>query len=360
MRKVGEPLTIEEVALAHPGPDEVLIDVAAAGLCRSDLHYLEGSYLTELPTVLGHEAAGVVAAVGEDVTHVRPGDHVISSLSVFCGSCLYCLADDPHLCDGREKTKRPPGELPRLSAAGEPIHQFLNLSSFAPRMLVHENAVVRITDQMPLDRAALLGCGVATGLGAVLNTAAIRSGQTVAVIGCGGVGLSAVQGASIAGASQIVALDVKEDKLALAASFGATDTVDTSRLDGVEAVRDLTGGFGVDHAIEAMGSAATARAAFAMLRRGGMATVVGLIPAGSELCLPVDDLHWGKGIQGSVMGSNRFRTDTPRYVEMYLDGRLNLDDMVTDRLRLEEINDGFVAMKEGRGARSLVVFDIDL
>lgn len=357
LHRLGEPLSIEDVDLAEPAAGEVLIDVAAAGLCHSDLHYMEGTYSTELPAVLGHESAGVVAAVGRDVSEVAPGDHVITSLSVFCGSCPYCRADTPYLCARREATQRQPGQPARLSRDGQQLHQFLNLSSFAERMLVHENAVVKIDPAMPLDRAALLGCGVATGLGAVLNTAGVRPGQTVAVIGCGGVGLSAIQGARLAGASVIAAVDVVPAKLELAAKFGATHLVDSSNQDPTEAVQQLTDGLGVDHAIEAIGTLTTARAAFSMLKRGGTATIVGLVPAGLTLDVPVDDLLWGKGIQGSVMGSNRFKVDTPRYVEMYLDGRLDLDTLVTQRLALDQINQGFAAMRSGEGARSLVIFE---
>lgn len=356
LRSVGQPLTIEDVEIADPGPGEVLVNVAAAGLCHSDIHFMEGTYLTDLPAVLGHEAAGVVAAAGEGVTNVQPGDHVVASLSVFCGTCPYCQADTPYLCNRRETTQRPAGDPPRLSTAGEPLHQYLNLSAFAERMLVHENAVVAISPDMPLDRAALLGCGVATGLGAVLNTAGVRERQTVAVIGCGGVGLSAVQGARLAGASLVAAVDVVPAKLELASTLGATHLVDASQGDSVEQVLELTDGVGVDHAFEAIGSLVTARHALAMVKRGGQATIVGLLPAGLTLDLPVDDLMWGKAIQGSVMGSNRFRVDTPRYVGMYLDGRLDLDTLVTSRLRLDQINDGFAAMRRGEGARSLVVF----
>lgn len=357
MHAVGAPLTIEDVSVADPGPREVLIEVAGAGLCHSDLHFIDGSYPLDLPAILGHESAGMVVGVGDDVTQVAPGDHVITSLSVFCGGCHFCLSGRSHLCDWRQTTQRRADEQPRLTAGGEEVHQFLNLSSFAELMLVHENAVVRITEEMPLEVAALLGCGVATGLGAVFNTAGVRPGEVVAVIGCGGVGLSAVQGARIAGAGAVIAVDVVEEKLAMARSLGATHLVNPAAGDVVDGVIDLTGGLGVDHAIEAVGSASTVEAAFAMLRRGGTATVVGLIPPGNRISLPADGFYWEKKLQGSVMGSNRFRIDTPRYVGMYLDGRLNLDDMVTERLQLDRINEGFAAMRTGRVARSLIVFD---
>lgn len=356
MRAAGAPLAVEDVQIGDPGPFEVLIEVAAAGLCHSDLAFLDGAYPHATPAVLGHESAGVVEAVGESVTHVAPGDHVITSLSAFCGSCSYCNSDQPHLCDNHEATRRAKGEKPRLSRAGEVVHQFLNLSSFAEQMLVHENTVVKVGSKIPLHQAALLGCGVATGLGAVLNTARVRPGEAVAVIGCGGVGLSAVQGSRIAGAAPIIAVDMVSEKLALAKSLGATDVVNAADEDPVARVRDITEGLGAHHAIEAIGTTGTAEQAFAMIRRGGTATIIGLIP-GQNLTIPTDALFHERKIQGSVMGSNRFRVDTPRYVEMFLDGRLNLDDMVTRRLRLEEVNDGFADMRSARSVRSLIIFD---
>jgi S-(hydroxymethyl)glutathione dehydrogenase/alcohol dehydrogenase len=224
-------------------------------------------------------------------------------------------------------------------------------------MLVHENAVVKVTNEIPLDRAALLGCGVATGLGAVFNTAAVGPGETVAVIGCGGVGLSAVQGARIAGAGRIIAIDRIAEKLQLAAQMGATHVVDSSREDAVATVKELTDGLGVEKSFEAIGAKTTAEMAFAMLRPGGTATVIGLIPIGQTVEIPGVELLDEKRIQGSNMGSNRFRIDVPRYVQMYLDGKLNLDDMVTDRIALEEINEGFARMRTGRTARIVVDFD---
>ena len=225
MRAIGEPLRIEDIQVDAPGLREVLVRTAATGVCHSDLHVLEGSLPTALPTVLGHEPAGVVEAVGAEVRHVAPGDHVIGCLSAFCGACEYCLAGRPNLCEG-EATMRRAGEPPRLSKDGEPIVQFVHLSAFAERMLVHENALVRIRRDVPLDRAALIGCGVTTGLGAVFNTARLPAGRTAAIIGCGGIGLSVVQGCRIAGAARIVAVDTAAWKLDLAARLGATDVID--------------------------------------------------------------------------------------------------------------------------------------
>ncbi len=356
LHAVGKPLAIESIAVADPAPFEVRVRVAAAGLCHSDLRFMDGDYPPDVPAVFGHESAGVVDEVGSAVTHVVPGDHVITCLSVFCGHCEYCLVGRSNLCERREATMRGPGETARLTLDGAPLHQFLQLGSFAEQMLVHENAVVKVADEIPLDRAALLGCGAAAGLGAVLNTAGVRPGETVAVVGCGGVGLAAVQGARIAGAARIVAVDRVAAKLDLAKRLGATDGVDASATDPVEAVRELTGG-GVHHAFEAIGRTDTVEQAFAMLRRRGTATVLGLIPAGRHIRVPGEELFYERRLQGSAMGSNRFRVDLPRYVAMYLDGRLLLDEMVSERITLEEVNDGFARMRTGEGVRSVIVFD---
>ena len=352
--EIPSSLEIAEVEVDRPGRHEVLVRTVAAGLCHSDLHFMEGKYTWETPTVPGHEAAGVVEAVGADVTYVRPGDHVIGCLSIFCGRCAYCLSGRPALCD-REGLERGPGQPPRLSRDGAPIHQFLRLSAFAELMLVHENTLVKIRPDMPLDRAALIGCAVTTGLGAVFNTARVPPGSTVAVLGCGGVGLNCVQGAAIAGAGRIVAVDTLPWKRQLARSFGAADVVDPGTGDAAEQVRELTAG-GVDFSFEAIGLTATAEQAFAMLRKGGTATVIGMIPEGERIALPGSDFLDEKKIQGSNMGSNRFRVDMPRYVDLYLSGRLKLDELVSARIGLEDVNDGFAAMRRGEVARSVIVF----
>ena len=234
--------------------------------------------------------------------------------------------------------------------------QFAGLGSFAETMLVHENGVVKIRDEMPLDRAALIGCGVTTGLGAVFNTAKVEPGTTVAVVGCGGIGLNCIQGAAIAGAARVIAIDMVPAKLELAKQFGATDLVDASGGDAVQQVHALSGG-GVHYAFEAIGLKATAEQAFAMLRRGGTATVIGMIPLGETVEIPGYELLYEKKLQGSNMGSNRFRVDMPRYIDLYLQGRLELDALVSQRIALEDVNDGFAAMKGGEVARSVIVFD---
>jgi S-(hydroxymethyl)glutathione dehydrogenase/alcohol dehydrogenase len=355
LREVPGELRIEDVEIGSPGPHEVLIRTKAAGLCHSDLHFMEGKYPHPLPAVLGHESAGVVEAVGDQVRYVAPGDHVVTCLSVYCGNCEACLTGHLSICPNKEQTARAKGDEPRLRQNGGRMGQFLHLSSFAEQMLVHEHALAKIPEQMPLDRAALLGCSVTTGLGAVFNTARVEPGTSVAVIGCGGVGLNAVQGAALAGAARVIAIDRVPSKLELAKSMGATDVVDATGVDVVKAVKDLTGG-GVHYSFEAIGSKTAAEQSFFMLRPGGAATIIGMIPVGESIELPGHAFLTERKIQGSMMGSNRFRVDMPRYIDLYLQGRLKLDELVSERITLDRINDGFAAMKRGDLARSVIVF----
>ncbi|MEK7806546.1 MAG: Zn-dependent alcohol dehydrogenase, partial [Chloroflexota bacterium] len=323
--------------------------------CHSDLHFVEGKYTTPMPIILGHEASGTVEAIGSQVTYLRPGDRVITCLSVFCGHCERCLSGRPVLCS-RTDVVRAPTDPPRLRQGRTPVHQFANISSFAEQMLVHEHATVKVRDDIPFEQLALIGCGVTTGLGAALNTAKVEPGSTVAVIGCGGVGLNCIQGAALAGALRIIAIDEVETKLTLAREFGATDVVDASGGAVVEKVRDLTGG-GVDYSFEAIGKKETAEQAFAMLRAGGAATIIGMIPQGVKIELDGASFLRERRIQGSSMGSNRFRIDMPRYIEFYRQGRLKLDQLVSQRLTLEQVNVAFEDMKQGHVARSVISFN---
>lgn len=354
LRETGAKLAIEEVAIGKPGPHEVLIRTAATGVCHSDLHFIEGSYPTALPTVLGHESAGVVEAVGPGVTRLRPGDHVVTCLSAFCGHCDHCLTGRLSLCVSPE-LQRGEEAGPRLGSAEAPMAQFLNLSAFAEQMLIHENACVAIRPDMPLDRAALIGCAVLTGFGAVTRTAGVRPGETVAVVGAGGIGLSAINAAAIAGAGRIIAIDRSTAKEELARSFGATDFIDAAAGDAAKQVRELTGG-GVHHAIEAVGLASTAEDCFAMLGRGGVATIVGMIPVTEKISIPGWQFLAEKQIRGSLMGSNVFPVDVPRLVDFYLTGKLHLDALISRRIPLEQVNEAFTEMKGGAVARSVVTF----
>ncbi|SDE04923.1 Zn-dependent alcohol dehydrogenase [Belnapia rosea] len=355
LHEVNQPLTIEEVTLQKPKAREVLVRTAYAGLCHSDLHFIEGLYPHPLPTVPGHEVAGVVEAVGSDVTYLKPGDHVIGCLSVFCGACSQCTTGHTVLCENTE-VKMVPGQSRRLSwKGGEVMNQFLNLSAFAEQMVVHENALVKIDRDIPLDRATLVGCGVITGVGAVINTARIEAGSTVAVIGCGGVGLSAVNGAALAGASRIIAIDRLQSKLDLARIMGATDTILVGNDDPVQQVRELTGG-GVHYSFEALGLKATAEQSFSMLRPGGTATIIGMVPFGVKIELHGFDFLRERKIQGSSMGSNHFRVDMPRLLALWQQGKLHLDHLITGTLPLSEINTGFARLKSGEAVRQLVAF----
>src|ERR1700719_2352721 len=351
-----QPLVIEDVEIDKPLDREVLVRTVASGVCHSDLHFVDGYYTFPAPAVLGHEAAGIVEEVGKAVDYVKPGDHVICCLSVFCGYCDDCMSAHPNRCTNRAATQRGKDEKPRLSLKGQPMRQFADLSTYAEKMLVHENALVKIRDDIPLDRAALIGCGVTTGVGAVLNTARIEPGSTVAVFGCGGVGLSAIQGARIAGARQIIAIDQFENKLAMGKNLGATHTVDASHSDAVEAIRELTAG-GVDYAFEAVGLKALAEQCFECIKPGGTATIIGMIPVGQKVEIDGPKLLTERKIQGTNMGSNRFRIDMPRYIDFYLQGRLNLDDMISRRGKLEDVNEAFRAMKAGEVSRTVLMFE---
>ncbi len=354
LRSVGSPLSIEDVAISKPGPREVLIRTAATGVCHSDLHFYEGSYPTRLPTILGHESAGVVEAVGSEVRSVQPGDHVVTCLSAFCGHCDHCVSGHISRCVSPE-TQRAKTDEPRLGDSAAPMTQFLHLSAFAEQMLIHENACVRIRPDMPLDRAALLGCAVITGYGAITYTAQVRPGETVAVIGCGGIGLCAINAAALAGAGRIIAIDRIAEKEELARRFGATDFIDASDGQAVARIIEMTRG-GVDHAIEAIGLAKTAEDAFTMLRRGGTATIVGMIPVGQKVSLNGYEFLAEKSLKGSNMGSNRFPVDIPRLVDFYMSGRLRLDELISRRIGLHQIEEAFAEMKGGNIARSVITF----
>jgi S-(hydroxymethyl)glutathione dehydrogenase/alcohol dehydrogenase len=346
------PLTIEDIDIAKPKRREVLIRTSFAGLCHSDLHFIEGLYPCPLPMVLGHESAGIIEQVGEDVTYVKPGDHVITCLSVFCGHCPQCVTGHPNLCEDTE-VKLMPGAARRLSWKGKVVNQFANLSSFGELMLVHENAVVKIRDDMPLDKASIIGCAVITGAGAVFNSAKVEVGANVAVIGCGGVGLSAINGAALAGAGMIIAIDTLQSKLELAMKVGATHTINASNVDPVEMVKELTNG-GVHYSFEALGLKATAEQSFYMLRAGGTATIIGMVPFGTKIELHGFDFLRERKIQGSSMGGNRFRVDMPRLVEFYRQGKLHLDHLVSGRIKLDQINEGFAALKSAQPVRQLI------
>jgi len=349
-------LVVDDVTLDAPRPDEVLVSVAACGLCHSDVHILDAHLPAPLPTVLGHECAGVVEAVGADVVTVRPGDHVVTCTAQFCGACRMCQGGETWLCERRRAIGRTP-EQPPMHWGERPLNALGSLGGLAEAMLVHQNALVAIPPEVPLDRAALLGCAVLTGVGSVVNGARVRPGETVAVIGCGGVGLNVVQGARLAGAERIIAVDRQPAKLELARTFGATDVVDAGAVDAVAAVVELTGG-GVDHAFEVVGLPATVAQAFDMARPGRTAYVVGVPAMGVDIEIPGGPLVFrSKGLRGLIMGSSRFTEDIPMLARLYLQGRLELDALVAERIGLDEVNAGYDTLRTGTSARSVVTFD---
>ena len=354
--EAGKPLQIEQINIANPGPHEVLIRTAACGLCHSDLHFIEGTYPHPLPAIPGHEAAGIVEAVGSEVRTVKVGDAVVTCLSAFCGHCEYCVTGRMSLCLGGE-TRRRPGEAPRLTRPdGSIVNQMLNLSAYAEMMLVHEHACVAIHPDMPLPQASVIGCAVTTGAGTIFNACKVTPGETVAVIGCGGVGLATINAAKIAGAGRIIAADPLPEKRAMALKLGATDVVDALADDAAAQIQELTKG-GVDHAIEAVGRPASGTLAVKSLKRGGTATILGLMPLPPSVGLSAMDLLSGKKLQGAIMGGNRFPVDIPRLVDFYMRGLLDLDTIISETIPLERINEGFDQMKRGDSARSVIVFD---
>jgi S-(hydroxymethyl)glutathione dehydrogenase/alcohol dehydrogenase len=357
-RQPHQPLAIEHVDIDAPAPREALVRTAATGVCHSDLHHIEGDgrYPVGEPCVLGHEGAGIVEAVGDEVVYVKPGDHVVACLSGFCGACAQCLAGHPNLCTSNI-TARGASASPRLSQDGASVIQGAGIASFAEQMLLHENSLVKVEPEIPLDRAALVGCGVLTGTGAALRTASVRAGQTVAVIGCGGVGLSIIQGARIAGARQIIAVDQFDTKLQMARGVGATHTLNSKTEDTVQAIRGLTQGAGVDHAFEAVGVPELVRQAVESLAIRGTATIVGVLPPRAEIQFPWMAIRPECRVQTSRMGSNQFRTDIPMLLDLYRQGRLLLDELISIRRPLGDINDAFRAMTAGEVARTVLTFD---
>ncbi|WP_416832626.1 MAG: Zn-dependent alcohol dehydrogenase [Erythrobacter sp.] len=352
----GQGLVIGEVEYADPAPHEVLIDTKACGLCHSDLHFIDGAYPHALPCIPGHEAAGVVRAVGSEVRSVKPGDHVVSCLSAFCGQCEFCVTGRMALCLGGN-TRRGKGDTPRMTrAGGEPVNQMLNLSALSEQMLIHENACVAIDKDMPLDRAAVIGCAVTTGAGTIFNACNVTPGESVLVVGCGGVGLATINAAKIAGAGKIIAADPLPEKRALAEVLGATHTVDALADGVVQEIMAISNG-GVDWGIEAVGRQASADLAVAALRRGGTAVILGMMPLDCKVGLGAMDLLGGKKLMGAIMGMNHFPVDLPRLVDFYMRGLLDLDTIIAERISLEDVNSGFDKMRAGHSARSVVVFD---
>jgi S-(hydroxymethyl)glutathione dehydrogenase / alcohol dehydrogenase len=354
LRQPGAAISVDDVDLAPLEPGMVRVRLAASGLCHSDLSVADGTLPLPLPAVLGHEGAGIVAEVGPDVTGLQPGDRVVLSWAVPCRACRPCLRGRPELCDtGMDHAfTRTHGTLD-----GADVWAVFGTGTLAEQTVVPAAAAIRIGEEAPLDLAALVGCAVLTGVGAAVNTAGIRPGDTVAVIGCGGVGLATVQGARLAGAATIVAVDRAAGRLPLATANGATHVVDASAADPVEAVRELTGGRGVDHAVEAVGRSATIEAAYAMATRGGTVTVVGAGAADDPVTFGAMGLMAdAKVLQGCVYGGADPARDIPWILDLAAQGRLDLEALVTARVGLDRIDDAVAAMRAAEGARTLVTF----
>ncbi|PRY08826.1 Zn-dependent alcohol dehydrogenase [Kineococcus rhizosphaerae] len=346
-------LDLQDVVLDEPGPREVEIRTAAVGLCHSDLHYIDGTFSTSLPEILGHEAAGVVTRVGSEVESVRIGDHVVTCLTIFCGHCRYCTDGHLSICANRSALRKRPRPV-ATTPDGTAIGTMSGIGGFAERMVVHENGVVAVPAGVPLDRACLVGCSVLTGVGATTRSVRIPLGADVLVVGCGGVGMAAVQGARLGGAGRVIAVDISPAKLDAAKEFGATHVINAAHQDVLQAVRELTGA-GVDFAFEAIGRRETVEQAVACLGPGGTATVLGMIPDDQPVRIPATDLLFNeKKLQGSFIGSNQFRTDVPRLLELYAQGRLKLDEMISMRLPMDHINEGFDALRRGEVTRAVV------
>ncbi|RJQ08417.1 MAG: Zn-dependent alcohol dehydrogenase [Dehalococcoidia bacterium] len=345
------PLAIEELTIDEPIAGEALVRVVAAGVCHSDLHFIEGTYPGRLPMVLGHEVAGVVEQVGPGVTHVRAGDRVIMGFVQPCGHCKYCDAGRPNLCQTRTTAR--PADRPILKRGDQAVSGMAGTAGFAQQSVMPATGLVKVPDGIGLDVAALVGCSVMTGYGAVVNTAKVEPGSTVAVVGAGGIGLNIIQAARLAGASRIIAVDMVEAKLGVAKQFGATDTVNAGDTDPVKKVQELTGG-GADFTFEAIGLKVTAEQAYAMAGRGGTAVIVGMIPPADQIS--ISGMIWmqEKTLKGSYYGSARFHTDMPRIFDLYRQGKLNIEGLVTKRFPLEGINEAFDLLRSGAVSRSIL------
>lgn len=341
----GEGFHLEDVEIAQPIGREVLIQVKASGLCHSDLSAMRYNLGFPAPSVLGHEVAGEVIAVGPDVSEFAAGDHVVGCLVQYCGKCSGCLSGDLGLCEHPEATMRTPEQEPRLSRNGEPLTQGMALGGFAEQALIHENQLVKLPTEMPWAHAALLGCGVATGAGAAINAANVQAGDTVAVIGAGGVGLNVISGAVIAGATKIIAIDIADDKLEKAKKFGATHVINSSTEDVVARVHELTGG--VNFAFDVVGFPATAQTGWDVLGKGGALYLIGMGSPESALDIKIiDAIVTRKSVHGVYMGSTNPKHDLAMYADLYLQGRFNLDDLVSKEIALDQVNEGYEALKD--------------
>ncbi|HYL53823.1 MAG TPA: Zn-dependent alcohol dehydrogenase [Acidimicrobiia bacterium] len=351
--ETGGPLSIENLEPSPPGPRDVIVQLGASGVCHSDLSLKNGYVAGIMPgTILGHEGAGTVVEVGNEVTKVKAGDHIVAAFIPACGTCWFCLHDQSHLCDNEFNVMM---AMRGTRTDGSQYMAMTGLGTFAEAMTCSEQSVVKVDTSVPDEQLALIGCGVTTGVGAALNTARVQPGTTVAVIGCGGVGQAVIQGARIAGASRIIAVDPVELKRKTAESLGATDFVDPGEGDAVAQVQQLTSGRGVDYAFEVIGLPETVLQAYNMIRKGGTAVMVGMTRGDAEVTLPTFDLLFNeKTLKGCKYGSGQVRRDFQRYADLIETGRLDLDAMVSQTIKLDQVNDAFTAMEKGEVIRSVI------
>jgi S-(hydroxymethyl)glutathione dehydrogenase/alcohol dehydrogenase len=353
LNALGRGFELEDVDIAAPVGREVLVEVRASGLCHTDLLFATHD-IVPTPCVLGHEVAGIVVATGLDVTQVQVGDHVVGSLAQVCGGCARCLSGRPFQCKHPESTLRRPTDAPRLTRNGLCLFQGFGLGGFAEQALIHENQLAVVPKKMPFAQAALLGCGVVTGAGSVLNTANVQAGDSVVIFGAGGVGLNAISGARIAGASRIVAIDIQQKRLDAALRFGATDVIDSTKAKPVEAVRDLLPG-GADHVFDFVGLTSVAEQGLAMLAVGGGLYLVGVSKPDVDISVNIFGAIGGqKRVLGANYGSTNAKRDIPMYAQLYLQGRMNLDDLVSKQISLGQVNDGYSMLKDGSLNRVVV------
>ena len=353
-----EPLRVEDIDIDPPQRGEVKVRMVATAICHSDIHFIRGERAARPPLVVGHEGAGIVEELGDDVTLVKRGDRVILSLLRSCGRCFYCTTGQPYHCTGTFALNT---ETRLHNRRGEPLSDGgLQASAFAEYAVVDQSQLVPVADDIPLDRAALLACGVITGAGAVINTARVEPGSSVVVTGAGGVGLNAVQGALLAGANPIIAIDPLESKRAAAQEFGATHTIDAGEEHVARRVHDLTDGRGADYVFVTVGSAAAVTQGLALIRLAGTLVIVGLPGPGVAAPLPIREFAWsGQRILGSCMGSTRLSVDVPRLVDLYRQGRLKLDELITARYPLDRINEAIAVVERGEALRNVIVFAPD-
>ncbi|MDE0010054.1 MAG: Zn-dependent alcohol dehydrogenase [Candidatus Poribacteria bacterium] len=360
MYEHNQPVVVEELELDEPKANEVLVRTAASGVCHSDLSVVTGTIFYDAAVALGHEGAGIIERVGDEVTGFHPGDHVILSFVSYCGSCRMCQMEKVCLCESYDVPRgfQLDGTYRLHNNSGDGILQMARIATMSEYMVVPQQNLVKIDDHYSLEKAALVGCGVTTGVGAVLNTAKVEPGSSVAVIGTGGVGLNAIQGAVLAQAERIIAVDIAERKLNFAKSFGATDVVNASTGDPVEAVRELTAGLGVDYAFEVIGNPKTIVQAYNMVRAAGTAVIVGMAHHQSDVSIPAQHLvSTERQLIGSFYGSCHPRVDMPKLLSLYTEGKLKLDELITRNYRLEQINEAFADMEAGENARGVILFN---